>query len=326
MRRPAASRFLAATLSTLALACAAAPPRRFPKDMRLSGPPIQARPATIEGRTQAPDGVSIAYRAAGAGVPTLVFVHGWSCDQDYWRDAADRLSGTHQVVTLDLAGHGRSDSKRFDWTLDAYAGDVAAVVKGLDLWDVVLVGHSLGAPVAVLAAGRLPGRVRGVVGVEAFYDLTKGFDPAFAAKFASDLEADFPTRTHDFVRQHLFAPDADPALVTRISGAMAAAPPRVAVPSMRAYLAFDTGAAVGALATAPPGPDGPVLIGTVNGLGQATDLVANRTVVPNFRLAQVPSHGHFPQVEDPETFIAALSALLVELGLEAPQPDPASRR
>ena len=54
------------------------------------------------------DGTPISYEVYGAGEPTLVFVHGWSCDARYWRAQSSHFSKKHRVVILDLAGHGHS--------------------------------------------------------------------------------------------------------------------------------------------------------------------------------------------------------------------------
>jgi pimeloyl-ACP methyl ester carboxylesterase len=67
------------------------------------------------------------------------------------------------VVTVDLAGHGESDSGRQDWSIAAFGSDVATVVDQLALEDVVPVGHSMGGDVILEAAGRLPGRVSGLI-------------------------------------------------------------------------------------------------------------------------------------------------------------------
>lgn len=74
------------------------------------------------------DGTRIAYRATGAGDTALVFIHGWTCDQGYWDAQVPAFAGDHRVVTLDLAGHGASDTTRKTWSIAAFGEDVAAVV------------------------------------------------------------------------------------------------------------------------------------------------------------------------------------------------------
>src|SRR5687768_8178230 len=106
------------------------------------------------------DGVPISYEVYGSGKsPTLVFVHGWSCDRSYWDAQRIPLSKQYQIVTLDLAGHGQSGMGREAWTIASYGEDVAAVVKELDLEDAILIGHSMGGDVIVEAARHLPKRL-----------------------------------------------------------------------------------------------------------------------------------------------------------------------
>jgi hypothetical protein len=50
------------------------------------------------------DGVMIHYEVVGEGEPTLVFVHGWSCDRSYWNNQVDEFARTYQVVTVDMGG------------------------------------------------------------------------------------------------------------------------------------------------------------------------------------------------------------------------------
>jgi pimeloyl-ACP methyl ester carboxylesterase len=60
------------------------------------------------------DGIPISFEVYGTGEPTLVFVHGWSCDARYWRAQVPHFSKNHRVVTIDLAGHGHSGTTRSD--------------------------------------------------------------------------------------------------------------------------------------------------------------------------------------------------------------------
>ena len=54
------------------------------------------------------DGIAVRYEVRGRGAPALVFVHGWSCDRRYWNAQMDYFADRHQVVAVDLAGHGES--------------------------------------------------------------------------------------------------------------------------------------------------------------------------------------------------------------------------
>ena len=96
-----------------------------------------------------------------AGRP-MMFAHGFGCDQTLWRFVAPAFEGDHRVITFDYVGAGRSDRDAYDparyASLDGYADDILRICDALDLHDVVLVGHSVSAMIAVLAAAREPER------------------------------------------------------------------------------------------------------------------------------------------------------------------------
>ena len=131
-------------------------------------PPEAAASSNQVGSVKSYDGVPIAYSVAGSGEGALLFIHSWSCDRSYWTAQVGAFASNQKVVTVDLAGHGDSGAEREAWTIEALARDVEAVIAELDLASVVLVGHSMGGPVALEVARRLPDRVVGVIGVDAF--------------------------------------------------------------------------------------------------------------------------------------------------------------
>jgi pimeloyl-ACP methyl ester carboxylesterase len=100
---------------------------------------------------------------SGTGNPPLVLVHGFSCDHTDWAAQVEALSPRHRTVAVDLRGHGRSPATGAECSIEAYAADVAAVMRSLDLAPSVIVGHSMGCRVAVEAALQVPERTAGVV-------------------------------------------------------------------------------------------------------------------------------------------------------------------
>ncbi len=97
----------------------------------------------------------------------MVFVHGFGCDQTLWRFVAPAFEANHRVVTFDYIGAGESDRSAYDAqryaSLDGYAADVLEIIRALDLEDVILVGHSVSAIVALLASIDDPGRITDLV-------------------------------------------------------------------------------------------------------------------------------------------------------------------
>jgi sigma-B regulation protein RsbQ len=92
----------------------------------------------------------------------LVFLHGFACDQRMWRHITPHFEDDHRVVLLDHVGAGGSDLTAYDierhGRLEGYADDLVEVAEALDLQDVALVGHSVGASVALLAHLAEPAR------------------------------------------------------------------------------------------------------------------------------------------------------------------------
>src|SRR6267143_1352983 len=117
-------------------------------------------------------------RSSSTGMrPALVLVHCWTCDSSFWQDQVARLAKSRQVVTLDLAGHGRSGRTRKDYTMEAFGQDVKAVADKLKLDRMVLVGHSMGGAVILEAAKRLGSRVVGLVPIDTLLDVEQSSDP-----------------------------------------------------------------------------------------------------------------------------------------------------
>lgn len=99
-----------------------------------------------------------------SGVATgrpMVFVHGYGCDQTVWRFVAPEFERDHRVVLFDHLGSGRSDVSAFSAsryaTLEAYAEDLIAIALHLEVEGGVLVAHSVGASIGILADGMRPG-------------------------------------------------------------------------------------------------------------------------------------------------------------------------
>lgn len=104
------------------------------------------------------------YEAFGRGSPIL-FIHGWLGSWRYWMQAMESLAVEHRVYALDLWGFGDSDKteKRFD--VEQYVSLIANFTDNLGIEQPLLVGHALGAGVAVEYANRYMNAVHKIVAV-----------------------------------------------------------------------------------------------------------------------------------------------------------------
>ena len=97
----------------------------------------------------------------------MIFAHGYGCDQNMWRRVAPDFLDDYKVVLYDLTGSGRSDLSAYDRgkyaTLDGHATDLLEICAGLDLKNVIVVGHSVSAMTSVLAANREPARFSSLI-------------------------------------------------------------------------------------------------------------------------------------------------------------------
>lgn len=274
-----------------------------------------AETATVE----AADGVPIVYEVRGpaeAAGPALVFVHCWACDRTYWREQVDVFAADHRVVTLDLAGHGGSGAGREGWTIRGLAGDVQAVVEALDLDRAILVGHSMGGPVSLEAARRMPERVMGVVAVDTLHDAEMEFTEEQAEELVSAFEADFTGAMDGFVRG-MFREGADPATVDWTVAKAQGANRDAALALMRDFRNLDfpgmfaaAGVPIRAINAAPETP-----------MQYATAVETNRKYA-DFDTVLIEGVGHFLQLERPAEFNERLQEVVTALAGRHPPSGP----
>ncbi|HEV8443362.1 MAG TPA: alpha/beta hydrolase [Steroidobacteraceae bacterium] len=257
----------------------------------------------------APDGVHVQYRVYGHGEPTLVFIHGWSCDSNYWREQIPVFKQKYTLVTVDLAGHGGTDGNRNDWSMARFGDDVATAMAVVPAQQIILVGHSMGGPVAVVAARKLGKRVIGIVGVDTFSTIgAPAPSEAQIDAIVKPFEADFIGHTRQLVTEKLFAPDGNHELANKIAYDMALSPPRVAIPSLRALFEYNLDAGVRGLSV-------PV-VAIDSDLGVPVNETRIHKVLPNFHAVTLKGTGHFLMMEDPKDFNPALETAIQ--GLLAP--------
>jgi pimeloyl-ACP methyl ester carboxylesterase len=255
---------------------------------------------------KADDGLSIICDVRGKGDTALVFLHGWCGDREYWKNQVDVFAPDYRVVTLDQAGHGESGKDRKVWNVSSLAADVEAVAKALDLKRVILVGHSMGGPVGLLAAKRMPGTVIAVIGVDTLQnaefkppeDASKNFLEAFEADFKGTLRGGLP---------NLLTEKTDPELKNWLVTRAEAQDQKMALGLMRDMYALDPVATL---------KEAKVPVRCINSGGgyqffRPTAIDVNKKYA-DYNAVIIEGVGHYPMLEKPAEFNQKLREVLKE--------------
>ncbi len=268
----------------------------------------------------------LAYEAAGAGAPPLVFVHGFACARDDWRHQLPHFARRHRVAALDLRGHGESTAEAEACTLRGCAEDVCALLDALDLPPAVLIGHSMGCRVVLEAYTQAPGRIAALVLLDGSA-LASGNADAEAEMRARIEAAGYPEFARSLYSEAMLpASDLGAAIMSR---AVALAP-AVGTRLFSSMIGWDASSMRAALArvAVPLLAIQSTYLNTARkrvGLGRGgsspwLDLV--KEMVPSAVIEIVPGPGHFLQLEAPEAVNRAIESFLaarLHTGSEPPQ-------
>ncbi|MGI4864616.1 MAG: alpha/beta fold hydrolase [Janthinobacterium lividum] len=147
-------------------------------------------------------------RVIGHGKPPMLLCNGFGCNQGIWRYLSTALAVHHQVILFDYVGSGQSDLTAYDSqkyaTLAAYAQDVVEICQALDLRGATLVGHSVGATIAMLTAIEAPQHFTKVVllAPSPYYlnepDYYGGFERADLLQVLATMDEDYQGWTTAF--------------------------------------------------------------------------------------------------------------------------------
>ena len=243
----------------------------------------------------------IHYQSHGTGSEALVLIHGWTCNLDNWRDQISDFAARTRVIALDLPGHGLSDKPDTSYTMDFFADAIEAVLKAEGVERAVLVGHSMGTPVARQYYRKHPKKTLGLVLVDGplvpFGDrkLMESFIAPFRAPNYRDAGAGMLTA--------MAGPGLSEEMKARISASFLNTPQQVVVSAMEGMadeaIWKPDPVTVPALAIMAKSPTHP------------PDIEArNRSVAPKLEIEIWEGVGHFLMMEQPKRFNAAVISFL----------------
>ena len=271
---------------------------------------IVAQAGPAEGTSHLADmkGLRVHYESYGDGKVALVFIHGWTCDLTFWREQAPVYT-SHRSLLVDLPGHGESDMPMIPYPMELFARGVEAAMRDAGVDTAVLIGHSLGGPIALSFLRLFPEKVKAVVLVDAYVSPPLKTPPDRAA-----LEAAYRKRAvklqgaagrNSFASQieNMFSDHTPPDLRRDIRVKMLATPEHVRV-----------------AAVSTPPLLGPMKPGTVFGIpvlgiqaaapGLDDRTKAMKTLFPKLRVEKWDGAGHFLMMEDPQRFNQTLERFL----------------
>ena len=243
----------------------------------------------------------ILLRRLGGRAPHLLFVHGWACRGDDWLPVARSLPDATSWI-VDLPGHGGSTALRRTWDIPSLGVLIAEVLDELDLPACVLVGHSMGAAVAVEAALRSD-RVTRVACLESL--TYPGIYPAQPPNQVEEVVAPFRADFRGVVQRlvaDLFPAGTRTELVGPIAGEMGSVEPGPAVALLEGLLRWDMKTAVQSLT---------VPLDVVASRALLTD-EGRRSLEGHARLREVALGGHFFLREDPVGTAREIRAVLLD--------------
>lgn len=274
-----------------------------------------------------PGGVRMHYRDDGdRAAPVVMLVHGYGDSFLTWEPWIQRLSPKFRVITVDLAGHGLTQTGA-DYVpdMDRFAEQIDALAARLDLPPFAIVGNSMGGGVAWQVASRYPERVRALVLVDAAgwpADPNKPVPLAFKilqSDFGRFLLQHIETRPltaeglkMDVVDDSLITP----AFVDRWVEVQRAPGHRAILMGIRPGKLTVATEAVLSKITAPT----LVLHGEQDVIIPPSDGRKFAAAIPGAGLITYPNAGHLPQYEIPDQSAADVAAFLEALKPPADAP------
>jgi len=257
------------------------------------------------------DGVKVHYESYGSGKEALVFIHGWTCDLTFWRGQAP-VYRSRRSLLIDLPGHGQSDKPKVSYPMEFFARGIEAVLHDAGVEHAVLVGHSLGGPIAYSFIRLFPEQAKALVLVDATVSTV-----ADKASYQAAQQEVYERRT-----QNLSGPAGERNFLATVSSMFSAKTP----PSMRdmirgKMLATPEYVRVAAVTSpsevypAPPGDmfDIPALAIQAAQKGTEERAALMRSIFPKLRLEKWIGSGHFLMMEDPARFNRSLVNFLAGL-------------
>ena len=254
---------------------------------------------------------TIAYDEYGNGDTTLLFVHGWCINKEYWNDQTRHFSDRYKVGALDLPGFGNSDKNRSEWSFENYTNDINEFIRTEKLKNVILIGHSMSGDILLLMDTKYPSSIIGIVGI----DNLKKPGVKFSAEenreiegFFKMLDSSFSGTVDLYARTNLFPPSADTSIVNRVVNDFKNNEPAIATKVLRAL--FDISQKERDMMQQLTHK-----LYLINSDADSTQIDSlKKYCKASAEVFYVPGTGHYPMIEKPAEFNATLEKVITMIG------------
>jgi sigma-B regulation protein RsbQ len=253
---------------------------------------------------------------AGRGPASMVFAHGFGCDQNMWRLMAPVYEDRYRTVCYDLVGSGRSDLSAYDRnrydTLQGHADDLIEVVREFAEGPAVFVGHSVSAMIGLLAGIKAPELFQAhvMLGPSPCYidegDYVGGFSRADIDALLETMEGNYLGWSSSMAPVIMGAPER-PELAEELTNSFCRTDPEIAMHFARVTFLSDNRADL-------PKLQAPALV-----VQSSDDVIAPQAVgeymartMPDATLRVIRNVGHCPHLSAPCDSMSAMDDFLRE--------------
>lgn len=254
----------------------------------------------------------IAYTICGKGDTTLLFVHGWCINKEYWEPQLKHFCTKYKIVAVDLPGFGKSGKNRSNWNFSNYTEDIKAVISQLQLKNVALIGHSMSGDILLDFSNKYPDLICGIVGIDNLQEPAQDI-PEEAKKqlndFFSILKLKFDSVVNADMKKYLFKPETGSSVVNRVMNDIYSSDPVIATAVLQSL--YDVS---------------PRQKGLMKGLKHRLNLICSsvnpvkqdsllKYCAKGVSVQLVQANSHYPMIENPTEFNRMLQKAIYELKL-----------
>lgn len=258
----------------------------------------------MEKYAQSADGQKIHYKESGEGKTVLLFVHGWLGNAEWWNGQQEYFKDRYHIVQMSLAGHGKSDASRAEWSSERYADDIRAVAGQISSQEIILIGHSMSGAYVLEAASNMP-NVKAVILIDTIKDLEEALTEEKAEQFLFvHYRNDFKNAVENILPQYLFTEKTPPDVKQKLQDEFLQNTSETAINLLRPLYKKDFREDASKIQ---------VPVRAINSDNFPTNIENNRKYLKDYNYIEMAGTGHYPMLEKPEEFNKILDDILKEL-------------